>query len=207
MNESLRFGSRRDYADGDLGRYGLGLKTASLSQCRTVTVVSRRRGGTTVAVRQLDLDLIADFDEWLVVHPGTTPAVRRARQLLEEQFNTVVVWEHLDRLLPGSRDTGHARRRLDTWTGRIRGPPRDGVPPLPRTRPARQRVVISVNGEKVKPWDPFAAGEPATRELPPQLLRAAERRADRQGHACAAGSCPPRRRSSGRATSNGPAGR
>src|SRR5579875_3500688 len=39
--EALRYGSRRTYSDGDLGRYGLGLKTASLSQCRSVTVVSR----------------------------------------------------------------------------------------------------------------------------------------------------------------------
>ncbi len=39
--EALRYGSRRAYARGDLGRYGLGLKTASLSQCRSVTVVTR----------------------------------------------------------------------------------------------------------------------------------------------------------------------
>ncbi|TDH48413.1 hypothetical protein E2F47_23890 [Mycobacterium eburneum] len=39
MTEALRFGSRRSYGSGDLGRYGLGLKTASLSQGRCVTVV------------------------------------------------------------------------------------------------------------------------------------------------------------------------
>ena len=39
--EALRYGTRRTYARGDLGRYGLGLKTASLSQCRSVTVVTR----------------------------------------------------------------------------------------------------------------------------------------------------------------------
>ena len=41
--EALRYGSRRSYSPSDLGRYGLGLKTASLSQCRSVTVVSCRR--------------------------------------------------------------------------------------------------------------------------------------------------------------------
>ena len=41
--EALRYGSRRSYGPSDLGRYGLGLKTASLSQCRSVTVVSCRR--------------------------------------------------------------------------------------------------------------------------------------------------------------------
>src|SRR5579875_3031006 len=41
LGEALRYGSRRSYTRGDLGRYGLGLKSASLSQCRSVTVVSR----------------------------------------------------------------------------------------------------------------------------------------------------------------------
>ena len=40
-NEALRFGTRRSYAGGDLGRYGLGLKTASLSQARSLTLVTR----------------------------------------------------------------------------------------------------------------------------------------------------------------------
>ena len=47
--EALRYGSRRAYGRSDLGRYGLGLKTASLSQCRSVTVVTcRRRDGQAV---------------------------------------------------------------------------------------------------------------------------------------------------------------
>src|SRR5215469_13339969 len=74
--EALRYGSRRSYGRSDLGRYGLGLKTASLSQCRSVTVVSCRRAiGKTVTVRTLDLDLIAEWDEWLVVEPPSDPVI------------------------------------------------------------------------------------------------------------------------------------
>ena len=81
--EALRYGTRRTYARGDLGRYGLGLKTASLSQCRSVTVVTRSsRDGQPIAVRTLDLDLIAEWDEWLVVDPGPDPAVSQARDWL-----------------------------------------------------------------------------------------------------------------------------
>lgn len=77
--EALRYGTRRSYARGDLGRYGLGLKTASLSQCRSVTVVSRNSRPTgRVAVRTLDLDLIAEWDEWLVVEPVRDAEVARA---------------------------------------------------------------------------------------------------------------------------------
>ena len=99
--ESFRFGSRREYGAGDLGRYGLGLKTASLSQARRVLVVTRRaKMNRRIATRCLDLDLILDFDEWLVVDPGTTESVRRARTLLEDSPGTVVIWECLDRVFP-----------------------------------------------------------------------------------------------------------
>ena len=79
--EALRYGSRRSYGRSDLGRYGLGLKTASLSQCRSVTVVTCRRSAPgNVHVRMLDLDLIAEWDEWLVVEPARAgaPAISRA---------------------------------------------------------------------------------------------------------------------------------
>src|SRR5258708_35565079 len=82
LAEALRFGSRRVYGRGDLGRYGLGLKTASLSQCRTVTAASRWQGGKRTSVRQLDLDLIAEWDEWLIVDPGRTATVKPALEFL-----------------------------------------------------------------------------------------------------------------------------
>ena len=72
VTEALRFGTRRTYIQGELGRYGLGLKTASLSQCRAVTVASRRHDGLRVVVRQLDLELIEDYDEWIIQDPGAT---------------------------------------------------------------------------------------------------------------------------------------
>ncbi|MDG4803560.1 ATP-binding protein [Micromonospora sp. WMMD980] len=34
VSEAMRLGTAQDYGEGDLGKFGLGLKTASLSQCR-----------------------------------------------------------------------------------------------------------------------------------------------------------------------------
>ncbi|RYF39369.1 MAG: ATP-binding protein, partial [Comamonadaceae bacterium] len=39
--EALRFGTRRSYGQNELGRFGLGLKTGTFSQCRRLTVVTR----------------------------------------------------------------------------------------------------------------------------------------------------------------------
>ena len=50
--EAMRLDSRsplEERAQSDLGRFGLGLKTASFSQCRVVTVVTRVNGTTTSA--------------------------------------------------------------------------------------------------------------------------------------------------------------
>jgi hypothetical protein len=172
--EAFRFGSRREYARNELGRYGLGLKTASLSQCRSVTVCSRMSPvQRRIATRSLDLDVIVEFDDWLVVDPGSTSAVRRAHGWLAESPGTVVIWEKLDRVLPADRpDGGWARRRVESLT-------RQTADHLAMVfhrfleGTGNRQVVLTVNGDKVRPWDPFACGEPATRELPRQRFELA----------------------------------
>ncbi|WP_238452736.1 ATP-binding protein [Micromonospora sp. ATA51] len=169
--EAMRFGTRRSYDRGELGRYGLGLKTASLSQCRLLTVVSRSSTSVVrTCARSLDLDLIEDWDQWVVVDPSPADQmVGRARQWLAEGTGTVVLWRSLDRVLPENRpEGGWARRRLESLATRaaehlgiVFHRFLDGVP-------GRPQLVITVNGQKVRSWDPFAQDEPATVELPPQ---------------------------------------
>ncbi len=167
--EALRYGSRRSYSRGDLGRYGLGLKTASLSQCRSVTVVTQREvPGSRAVARMLDLDLIAEWDEWLVVDPVRDAAVERAREALGDNSGTVVVWRKLDRVLPEKRPHGAwGRRRLDGLAAKTAE--HLGVVFHRFLEGARGRTVaVTVNGEKVEPWNPFAPDEPARIELAPQ---------------------------------------
>lgn len=171
LAEALRFGSRRVYGLGDLGRYGLGLKTASLSQCRTVTVASRWQGGKRTSVRQLDLDLIAEFDEWLIVDPGRTATVKRSLEFLDRGFGTVVTWDNLDRVLPEKRpEGGWAKRRFDSLirrTGEHLGMVFHRF--LEGDHPSG-KVDIVVNGEKIRAWNPFAPRESATVTLPEQVF-------------------------------------
>jgi hypothetical protein len=167
--EALRYGTRRTYTRGDLGRYGLGLKTASLSQCRSVTVVTRNSAlNSQGAARMLDLDLIAEWDEWLVVDPVRDPAVARAREWLGDGDGTVVIWRKLDRVLPEKRPHGGwGRRRLEGMAAKTAE--HLGIVFHRYLEGAVGRnLVITVNGEKVEPWNPFALGEPARIELAPQ---------------------------------------
>ncbi|WP_007024509.1 ATP-binding protein [Saccharomonospora iraqiensis] len=168
--ESLRFGSRREYDRGELGRYGLGLKTASLSQCRCVTVTSRRSPSRShIPSRTLDLDLILEFDDWLIVDPGRTDLVRRAQDWLSDAPGTVVIWEKLDRVLPTRRpDGGWARRRLTNLADKVSRHLAMVFHRFLEGTENGRHVVITVNGEKLTPWNPFARSEPATVELSPQ---------------------------------------
>ena len=163
---------RRSYGRGDLGRYGLGLKTASLSQGRAFTVVTRRAMGRQVIQNPpTDLDLVVEFDDWLIVDPDRTPSVQRARKLLEDRQGTVVIWEKLDRVVPAKNATGGwARRRFETLAEKtsehlamvfhrfLSGETDSGA------------VAMTVNGSKVLPWDPFARKENATTELSEEIF-------------------------------------
>lgn len=162
--EALRFGSRRDYERGQLGRYGLGLKTASLSQGRAVTVASRRGGVGRVAIRSLDLDVIEEWDDWLVIEPTSSAVVERCSKVLDEGFSTVVLWEKLDRLLPYERpEGGWAKRRVESSIVKCS---QHLSMVFHRFLEREDPIVIEVNGTKLSPWDPFAREEPRTQRLP-----------------------------------------
>ncbi|RBY76279.1 ATP-binding protein [Blastococcus sp. TF02-09] len=162
--EALRFGSRRTYDSSDLGRYGLGLKTASLSQCRSLTVVSRRVSGGTTSARELNLDTIIEWDDWLITAPSKD-RVREAEALLGENSGTVVVWRNLDRVLPErSPEGGWARRRIETLAKKTA----DHLAMVFHRfleGAAERRLTITVNGEKLAPWNPFAPEEEHTQRL------------------------------------------
>ncbi len=162
INEALRFGSQRPYESDDLGRYGLGLKTASLSQCRRLTVLSRRSAKTNrLAVRQLDLDHIDRTDRWEVIEPERVDNIDRAAHRLRLGPGTALVWEDLDRILgTNAPESGWAKRRLaklapqlEAYLGMV------FHRFLAGQVIGREALHISVNGEKVRSWDPLAPNE------------------------------------------------
>lgn len=110
---AMRFGSRdpRHTSWGiDLGRFGLGLKTASLSQGRRLTVASLRHG--TLVVAAWDLDECEDRGTWWLSRPEASTVPGDVLDLLSTQGRgTAVVWQKLDRLsMTGGSDP---RRALD----------------------------------------------------------------------------------------------
>ena len=165
INEAMRFGSRRQYDEGDLGRYGLGLKTASLSQCRRLEVVSRGNRLSSPVARAIDLDFIQAVDDWVTLDISDEEEAQAASSLIFADSGSVVVWRKLDRLLPAkSPEGGWARRRIEGLAPKLEAH-LSMVFHRFLSGEAGTRISISVNGEDLDPWDPFSRDETATETL------------------------------------------
>ena len=79
----------------DLGRFGLGLKTASFSQCRRLTVCSVKNG--KMHAYAWDLDELSKSDGWNLLRIEAPEKDFRFADLLSAESGTVVLWEKIDR--------------------------------------------------------------------------------------------------------------
>jgi hypothetical protein len=164
--EAMRHGStdpRKERGPKDLGRFGLGLKTASFSQCRRLTVVSAVQAERASA--EWSLARIEEDDDWFisVLEPdeiGEQPFI----ELLGDT-GTLVIWRDLDRLFED--ETGQKRdeivneklavveRHLSLvfhrfLAGEVKG---------------RKKLSIYINGHPVAAFDPFCRKNEATQTL------------------------------------------
>lgn len=166
LAEAMRLGAKglsQERRNGDLGRFGLGLKTASLSQCRQMSVISRKRASTAALV--LDVDVIAQRG-WFAVVPTPLPAPALVQKLQEMEHGTLVLWDRFDALsgLSGLDRDVFFLRLLDirAHLGMVFHRFIDGD---------AQRVKIWLNGNPVKGWDPFLRTHPTTRPMHVERVR------------------------------------
>jgi len=167
--DAMRLGSQSPLdprESGDLGRFGLGLKTASFSQCRRLTVLTKAEGKMSAA--RWDLAQVEESDDWLVEIPPDPSTIPFAKELGEN--GTLVLWEKLDRLLAGGsadEEGRHLVKRLD-----------DAAVHLELVfhrflsgERGLKRVAISLNGRPLEPFDPFHASHSATIAGPIETIR------------------------------------
>lgn len=152
--EAMRLGSgdpRRRRPPGDLGRFGMGLKTASFSQCRRLTVVTRKLGYAATCACW-DLDEVVRSDRWKLIRSFGPPVV------LERlgTTGTAVVWEQMDRLVGTSASAGHGAEG-EFW--RMGKRVVDHLAMVFHRYIEGGRLTIRVNGETVEPWNPFLPEE------------------------------------------------
>ena len=168
MEEALRFGSQRSYnTDNDLGRYGLGLKTASLSQCESLTVPSRRsEQRRRICSLRWDLEHISKTNRWEVLQIHNAELKDEVIEHLENTVGTAITWERLGRLMGYKYPSGEkARRHAELMAESLKQHLGLTFHHFLSGEIPHKRISIYVNGEKVAPWDPYSRGEFHTQKL------------------------------------------
>lgn len=159
LTSAMQHGSRspKDVREAsDLGRFGLGMKTASFSQCRMLTVVSR--SGGQLSARCWDLDLVVAKDEWVlrVLNDAEIAALPMVDQIGPK--GTLVLWQKLDRLdaLSEHQDEVYAafNQMFSTARPHLALTFHRFIAPDPGDPQAS--VTISINGAEIEAVDPFA---------------------------------------------------
>lgn len=179
LDRAMRLGERNPLHErptNDLGRFGLGLKTASFSQCRRLTVASRKNGSTFVL--RWDLDVLATSADagWHLLEGPATGSEHHFSRLAALDHGTLVLWECLDRIVTPSFSVqdfldlaDSVERHLAMIFHRfLEGP--------------RPRLRLTINGVALQPWDPFLLTHPATWSSPVDRLGIGTRTVEVQCH-------------------------
>lgn len=156
LETAMRYGSQNPQEKrvaNDLGRFGLGLKTASLSQCRTLTVISKQHNHIEACC--WDIDHVINAHDWSLLifdseeDINSVPQIEELRKL---ESGTLVVWQNLDRLKVGelnfSRSMGKKMDDVRNHLSLVFHRYISGESGL-------KKIQIRMNNTPVEPADPF----------------------------------------------------
>lgn len=135
--------------ENDLGRFGLGLKTASFSQCKALTVLTKKKEHALIK-RSWDLDFVNETGKWRLLDYLSDEHF--AEKLNQQEQGTTVLWEKLDRLAGNAHPENDIARKVfleefehvDRHLGLVF-----------HRYLEKKKLVLWMNGRKVEPWDPF----------------------------------------------------
>ena len=97
---AMTYGSKVSEDPASLGKFGLGLKTASTALCRNLTVVTRDGPDSQVVAATWDLDVVAEQNKWILQRPDPTDEqVAILDEVTHGGSGTVVIWTKVDRLI------------------------------------------------------------------------------------------------------------
>ena len=165
---AMRPGSKnplKERSPRDLGRFGLGLKTASFSQCRRLSVISKR-DNLPITARRWDLDYISACRQWRLLKEFDQA---HADGIADTSSGTIVVWQKMDRVTGNTRTDEHnAYRHFLEAIDQVK---EHLAMVFHRFLEKPRGLKIHINDRPVEPWDPFLKKEDATQQLPIEELR------------------------------------
>jgi len=155
LTESMRYGCadpNLERESHDMGRYGLGLKTASLSQCRCLTVITSQN--RNIHARRWDLDHIKKTGKWSLIALDVSeiedfPLVSKLRDF---ENGTLIMWYSLDKVFAGEINVENAMTdKMDSVMKHLSLVFHRYLP----GGDAESKITITINGETIHGFDPF----------------------------------------------------
>lgn len=158
LEGAMRLGDKNPLAERDahdLGRFGMGLKTASLSQCRRLTVASIK-GGERSCLRW-DLDELATDPQcdWLLFEGPAEGSERHLASLDGKRAGTLVLWEKLDRIVTAGYTVDNFNDLIDLVESHL------AMVFHRLLQSPHARIKLLIKNRPIRPWDPFMSGHPA----------------------------------------------
>lgn len=166
--QAMRPGSKNPLADRnskDLGRFGLGLKTASFSQARKLTVLSKKLDCPPV-FWTWDLDYVNQTGKWDLIR--YLPDNFDEYIYGENSTGTLVIWNDIDRVVKHFRQSDN--NALDKFL-LIMEMVKKHLAMVFHRFIENKRIKIYFQDFEIKPWNPFLAGEPATQSFSEEQLQ------------------------------------
>ena len=146
----------------DLGRFGLGLKTASFSQCLKLTAISKKNN--SINLKQWDLEYISLQNEWELLTPEYSKYQHYPlfKELENNQSGTLVIWEKFDRYEKES-----FTQRIDKLKKHLSLVFHRFLEGMSGTK----KLKIYVNQSLLIPFDPFNTMNQFTREINTEKIK------------------------------------
>ena len=160
----------------DLGRFGLGMKTASFSQCRKLTVISKKAGYHS-AYWTWDLDYVAVTHKWELIRWAPDKFITA---LDEQASGTLIIWTDLDRVIPPSTsadDIVAKQKFSDAWA-RVKS----HIAMTFHRFIENSDVTIYWGENPIEAWNPFCPDEKKTQSFPTENLYFGNNKAEVKGY-------------------------
>jgi len=167
LKNAMKYGSKAREEKNSLGKFGLGLKTASTAFCKCLSLISRSDENDELKKVQWDLDYIAEKGQWLLQFPKIDDdELDLFYETATGGKGTLVVWDNIDRLLKNYKQRKNAERALEKSLSSLRFHISMVFQRfLDKDDNRAANVDITVNGTPIIPWDPFCVNEEKTEFL------------------------------------------
>lgn len=166
--QAMRPGSKNPLQERnqkDLGRFGLGLKTASFSQARKLTVISKKADYKSV-FWTWDLDFVNKTGNWDLIK--YLPDENLETEISKLTTGTIVLWNDIDRVVKDfNQDDSKAEFKFNQTMEQVK----KHLAMVFHKFIEQGKINIYFQDKKVNAWNPFLSNEKATQEFPPEKFQ------------------------------------